>query len=385
MKIGITCYPTYGGSGVVATELGIELAKRGHDVHFITSAVPFRLNMFTDHIYFHEVDVMTYPVFDHSPYSLALSARMAEVAEFEDLDLLHVHYAIPHAPAAYLAKQMVKKNNRLKELKIVTTLHGTDITLLSMDRSFLNLIKFSIDESDGTTAVSKYLRNKTYSEIRPNRSIQVFHNFVDTDKYKPREDHHDICSGFLHRIAPHREKILMHISNFRPVKRVQDVVKIFELVRKEIDSKLVLIGDGPERNTINALVRDLNLESDVIFLGKQEAVADILCSADVFLLPSETESFGLAALEAMSAGVPVVTTNVGGLPEVNIQGVTGYLENLGDVEAMAKDGIKILVNPDLQSRLSAQARQRVMDNFRTEKVVAQYEFYYQQVLENLIR
>lgn len=385
MKIGITCYPTYGGSGVVATELGIEMAQRGHDVHFITSAVPFRLNRFADHIYFHEVDAMMYPVFEHSPYALALAARMAEVAEFEDLDLLHVHYAIPHAPAAYLARQIVKKNNRLKELNIITTLHGTDITLLSMDRSFLNLIKFSIDESDGVTAVSKYLRNKTYSEIRPSRSIQVFHNFVDTEKYRPRDNRHEICSGFLRRIAPNNEKIIMHISNFRPVKRVQDVIQVFRKVRESVNARLVLVGDGPERNNIGQLIRELHLDDQVIFLGKQEAVADILCTADVFLLPSETESFGLAALEAMSAGVPVVTTNVGGLPEVNIQGVTGYLENLGDTEAMAEDVIKILENPDLRKKLSEQARQRVINHFTTDKIVSQYEHYYHQVLEGSLR
>lgn len=380
MKIGITCYPTYGGSGVVATELGIELAKRGHDIHFITSDIPFRLSGFREHIYFHAVEVMTYPVIDQSPYALTLAARMAEVAEFEDLDLLHVHYAIPHAPSAYLAKQIIKKNNRLKELKTVTTLHGTDITLLGLDRSFLNLIKFSIDESDGTTAVSKYLRNRTYSEFKPNRKIEVIHNFIDTEKYKPQPDR-DPCGGFLHKIAPNHEKIIMHTSNFRPLKRVADVVKIFAKVRETVDSKLILVGDGPERYAIEQLVRELKLETDTFFLGKQEAVSDLVSSADVFLLPSESESFGLAALEAMSSGVPAVTTNVGGLPEINIHGETGYLEKLGDVDAMAGDIVKILSDDGLRRTLGDQARQRVIENFGTDKIVKQYQDYYESVLQ----
>ena len=376
MKIGVTCYPTYGGSGVLATELGIEMAKRGHDIHFITSDVPFRLQTFNEHLFFHGVEVMTYPVFDHSPYSLALSARMAEIAEMEDLDILHVHYAIPHAPAAYLAKQMVRKNKRLKDLKIITTLHGTDITLLSMDRSFQNLIRFSIDESDGTTAVSKYLRNKTYAEIHPSQTIKVIHNFVDPEKYKPRSPDKPICSSFINRIAPAGEKILMHISNFRPIKRVPDILKVFEMTRSAVKSKLVLIGDGPERNLVSQMAKDLNIDHDVIFLGKLDAVSDIICMADVFLLLSETESFGLAALEAMSAGVPVVTTDVGGLPEVNIQGVTGYLEPLGQIDSAARDVIKILSNDELREKIGMHARQRVLDHFTTDKIVSQYEDYY---------
>jgi N-acetyl-alpha-D-glucosaminyl L-malate synthase BshA len=381
MKIGITCYPTYGGSGVLATELGIELAKRGHDIHFITSDVPFRLQEFTERIYFHAVDVMTYPVFEYSPYALSLAARMAEVAEFEDIDILHVHYAIPHAPAAYLAKQMVKKNNRLKELKIVTTLHGTDITLLGMDRSYLNLIKFSIDESDGTTAVSKYLRNRTYSEFRPNRKIEVIHNFIDTEKYRPRQEHERGCNRFVQRIAPSGQKILMHTSNFRPLKRVPDVVRIFANVRKEIDARLVLVGDGPERHKVEETIRELGVEKDAVLLGKQEAIADLICSSDVFLLPSESESFGLAALEAMSSGVPVVTSNAGGLPEVNIHGETGFLENVGDVDAMTTDTLKILTDDTLRRALAANARQRVLDNFTTDRIVQRYLEHYQNVLE----
>lgn len=381
MKIGITCYPTYGGSGVVATELGIELAKRGHDVHFITSDIPFRLASFTEHIYFHAVEVMTYPVFEHSPYSLSLAARMAEVAEFEDLDLLHVHYAIPHAPSAYLAKQMIKKNNRLKELKIVTTLHGTDITLLGMDRSFLNLIKFSIDESDGTTAVSKYLRNRTYSEFKPNRKIEVIHNFIDTEKYQPADDKTSPCNKFRTRLAPHKEKIMMHTSNFRPLKRVPDVVKIFAKVRSEIPTKLVLVGDGPERYNAEQLARELKVENDVLFLGKQEAVSDLIRLADVFLLPSESESFGLSALEAMSSGVPVISTAIGGLPELNIHGETGFLEKLGDVDSMADDAIKILSDSKLAAQLGANARRRALENFGTDKIVNTYIDYYQRVLE----
>ncbi|MCK6541348.1 N-acetyl-alpha-D-glucosaminyl L-malate synthase BshA [bacterium] len=381
MKIGVTCYPTYGGSGVVATELGIELAKRGHDIHFITSDIPFRLNTFRDRIYFHAVEVMNYPVFDHSPYSLSLAARMAEVAEFEDLDLLHVHYAIPHAPSAYLAKQIIRKNNRIKDLKTVTTLHGTDITLLGMDRSFLNLIKFSIDESDGTTSVSKYLRNRTYGEFKPNRKIEVIPNFVDTEKYRPHDKPEDSSHGFLSRITPNHEKLIMHISNFRPVKRVGDVVKIFAKVRENINAKLLLIGDGPERRMCEQLVQDFGLDEHVVFLGKQEAVAELICCAHVFLLPSEEESFGLAALEAMAAGVPCVTSNAGGLSEVNIHNETGYLEKIGDVDAMAADVVKILTDQELYQRFRANARQRVVDNFGTDRVVQQYIDYYQKVIE----
>ncbi|MCB0833396.1 MAG: N-acetyl-alpha-D-glucosaminyl L-malate synthase BshA [Bacteroidetes bacterium] len=380
MKIGITCYPTYGGSGVLATELGIEMAKRGHDVHFITSDIPFRLAGFKEHLYFHAVDVMTYPVFEHAPYALSLAARMAEVAEFEDLDLLHVHYAIPHAPSAYLAKQIVRKNNRMKDLKIITTLHGTDITLLAMDRSYLNLIKFSIDESDGTTAVSKYLRNHTYSEIKPNRKIEVIHNFVDVEKYSPR--HTDAsCDSFLHRLAPQGEKILMHTSNFRPLKKVGDVVRIFAKVRESVRSKLVLVGDGPDRYNSEQLARQLKVEDDVVFLGKQEGIADLMSHADVFLLPSESESFGLAALEAMSCGVPVVTSDVGGLPEVNIAGETGFLHAVGDVDGMAKSAAAILADDTLAQRLGEGARQRVIDNFGTDAIVENYLKYYQRILQ----
>lgn len=381
MKIGITCYPTYGGSGVLATELGIELAKRGNEIHFIASDMPFRLAGFRDRVYFHAVDVMTYPVFEHAPYALSLAARMAEVAEFEDLDLLHVHYAIPHAPSAYLAKQMVKKNNRLRELKIVTTLHGTDITLLGMDRSFLNLIKFSIDESDGTTAVSKYLRNRTYSEFRPNRKIEVIHNFVDVEKYKPEAAEETSCNRFVHRLAPGDEKIIMHTSNFRPVKRVPDVVRVFDQVRRSIKAKLVLVGDGPERYNVEQLIRELKLEEDAVLLGKQDALNELLGCADVFLLPSETESFGLAALEAMSAGVPVVTTNVGGLPEINVHGETGYLENVGDIDALARDVLAILSDNRLAKTMGQNARERVLANFTTDRVVPQYMEYYERVLQ----
>ncbi len=380
MKIGITCYATYGGSGVVATELGIALAKLGHDVHFITSDVPFRLQAFAERIYFHAVDVMTYAVFDHTPYALALAARMAEVAEFEDLDLLHVHYAIPHAPAAYLAKQIVKKNNRMKDLKIVTTLHGTDITLLGMDRSFLSLIQFSIDQSDGTTAVSKYLRNRTYAEFRPQRKIEVIQNFVDTNKYQPRVKS-EMCSHFLQRLAPKGEKILMHTSNFRPVKRVPDVVRIFAQVRKEIDCRLVLIGDGPDRHRVEELARELEVEKDIVLLGKQEVVADLLCSADVFLLPSESESFGLAALEALSCGVPAVTSDAGGLSEVVTQGETGFCEPVGNVDAMTQRVLTILTDKELHGMMARKARERVLENFTTEKVVDRYVAYYQAVLE----
>ncbi|HNC47768.1 MAG TPA: N-acetyl-alpha-D-glucosaminyl L-malate synthase BshA, partial [bacterium] len=288
---------------------------------------------------------------------------------------------IPHAPSAYLAKQIIRKNNRIKDLKTVTTLHGTDITLLGMDRSFLNLIKFSIDESDGTTSVSKYLRNRTYGEFKPNRKIEVIPNFVDTEKYRPHDKPEDSSHGFLSRITPNHEKLIMHISNFRPVKRVGDVVKIFAKVRENINAKLLLIGDGPERRMCEQLVQDFGLDEHVVFLGKQEAVAELICCAHVFLLPSEEESFGLAALEAMAAGVPCVTSNAGGLSEVNIHNETGYLEKIGDVDAMAADVVKILTDQDVYQRFRANARQRVVDNFGTDRVVQQYIDYYQKVIE----
>lgn len=380
MKIGITCYPTYGGSGVVATELGLELAKQGHDVHFISYAIPFRLSAFSERVHYHEVEMTTYALFDYVPYSLSLAAKMAEVAEFEDLDVLHVHYAIPHAPSAYLAKQMIRKNQRLKELRIVTTLHGTDITLLGRDRLYLNLIKFSIEESDGATAVSKYLRNRTYSEFKVNGKIEVIPNFIDTERYNKIEGHESRCESFLHKVAHQGEKIITHTSNFRPVKRIADVISVFAKVRESVPSKLILIGDGPDRSNAERLCRELGVCEDTVFLGKQENVIDFLALSDVFLLPSESESFGLAALEAMSCKTPVVATNTGGIPEVVIHEENGFLADVGDINAMADGVTRILKDEKLGSQMAESARQRAMTYFDIRKIIPQYESFYEQVL-----
>ncbi|HEX4076079.1 MAG TPA: N-acetyl-alpha-D-glucosaminyl L-malate synthase BshA, partial [Candidatus Acidoferrales bacterium] len=314
MKIGITCYPTYGGSGVVATELGLELAMRGHEVHFISYAMPIRLSGTSERIWFHEVEVTTYPLFDHPPYTLALATKMAEVAEEASLDLLHVHYAIPHSVSALLARMMAAP----RRLPFITTLHGTDITLVGNDRSYLPITRFSIEQSDGVTAISHYLRDRTLSEFEVKRPIEVIPNFVNCDLYKRTDDPEARA-----RWAPEGEPILMHLSNFRPVKRVTDVVEIFALVREKIPAKLIMIGDGPDRGAAEYIVRKKRLTKDVFFLGKQDHVQEKLGLADLFLLPSDSESFGLAALEAMACQVPVLATNVGGLPEVVTHGIDG--------------------------------------------------------------
>ncbi|MCF8431864.1 MAG: N-acetyl-alpha-D-glucosaminyl L-malate synthase BshA, partial [Melioribacteraceae bacterium] len=305
MKIGITCYPTYGGSGVVATELGKELANIGHEVHFISYALPHRLKAFVENIYFHEVEISSYPLFEHQLYGLSLTSKMLEVIEFENLDILHVHYAIPHATSAYLAKQIVKKNGG--NLKFITTLHGTDITLAGLEPSFLPLVKFSIEESDGVTAVSRFLKEKTLTNYHIEKEIEVIPNFIDTDIYKPIG-----CPDFLRHIAPNGEKLLVHTSNFRPVKRVPDAIRILSEVRKQIPAKLLLIGDGPDRSECERLSRELGLQKEVIFLGKQDSIVEILSGCDIFLMPSQSESFGLSALEAMACGLPVVSSSVGG-------------------------------------------------------------------------
>ncbi|HED37250.1 MAG TPA: N-acetyl-alpha-D-glucosaminyl L-malate synthase BshA, partial [Ignavibacteria bacterium] len=305
MKIGITCYPTYGGSGVIATELGKALALRGYEVHFISYALPFRLTNFIENVVFHEVEMCSYPLFEFPLYSLALASKMVEVAEFEKLDLLHVHYAIPHATSAYLAKQMLKDK---RELKIITTLHGTDITLVGLEPSFLPLVKFSIEQSDGVTAVSRFLKEKTITNYNIDKDIRVIPNFIDTNLYKPVKD-----GNFRDHLAPKGEKLLVHTSNFRVVKRVTDTIRIFDIVRKEIPSRLILVGDGPDRSECERLCRELHLVDLVKFLGKQDGLVEILNAADLFLIPSQSESFGLAALEAMACGIPVVSSSVGGL------------------------------------------------------------------------
>ena len=371
MKIGITCYPTYGGSGVVATELGMELAARGHEIHFISYAVPTRLNPATDRIYFHEVEVTSYPLFDHPPYTLALAVKMAEVAESAQLDLLHVHYAIPHSVSALLARSMAAP----RRLPFITTLHGTDITLVGSDRSYLPITRFSIDQSDGVTAISNYLRDQTIKEFDTRRPIEVIRNFVNCDLYCRPADQRRRGEW-----APNGEPLLMHLSNFRPVKRITDAIEIFSLVRQKMPAKFVLIGDGPDRGVAEHLVRSKKLTRDVFFLGKQDHIHEFLGLADLFLLPSDLESFGLAALEAMACEVPVVATNVGGVPEVVTDGVDGYLVPPRDVAAAAKFAIQILSRADRGREMGKQARINARKKFCSNDVIPLYEAYYQKVL-----
>jgi L-malate glycosyltransferase len=374
MKIGITCYPTYGGSGVVATELGKALASRGHEIHFISYAMPQRLTNFIENIYFHEVEISSYPLFEFQLYTLALTSKIVEVFQYEKLDLVHVHYAIPHAVSGYLAREILKKNNH--KLRVVTTLHGTDITLVGLEPSFLPLVKFSIEESCGVTAVSRFLKEKTITNYNIQKDIDVIYNFIDTELYKPRED-----NNFRERIAPKGEKILIHTSNFRQVKRVPDVIKIFEKVRKEISSKLILIGDGPDRSECESLTRELELQNDVHFLGKQDGLAEILSASDLFLMPSQSESFGLAALEAMSCGIPTISTSVGGLPELNIHNETGYIAEIGDIDRMAKYSLELLYNEKKYQQFSINARNRTLKYFDKKLIVPQYEEYYKKILD----
>ena len=373
MKIGITCYPTYGGSGVVATDLGIELAARGHEVHFISYAVPIRLNTGAENIHFHEVEVTTYPLFDHPPYTLALATKMTEVAECVGLDLLHVHYAIPHSVSALLARMMLAP----RKLPFITTLHGTDITLVGNDRSYLPITRFSIEQSDGVTAISNYLRDRTIREFEVKKPIEVIPNFVNCDFYKRCDD-----SGLRAKWAPNGEPILMHLSNFRPVKRVTDAIEIFALVRQKMPAKLVLVGDGPDRGAAEYIVRKKKLQKDVLFLGKQDRVQEKLGVADLFLLPSDLESFGLAALEAMACEVPVVATRVGGIPEVVTHGVDGYLVEPRDVDAAAKYAIEILSRPDRGRAMGQQARIDARKRYCANDVIPKYEEYYEKVLNS---
>jgi len=370
MKIGITCYPTYGGSGVVATELGIELAARGHEIHFISYAPPIRLTT-SERIHFHEVEVSSYPLFDHPPYALALAVAMLDVAESANLDLLHVHYAIPHSVSALLARAMAAP----RKLPFITTLHGTDITLVGSNRSYLPITKFSIEQSDGVTAISKYLRQVTLDEFDVRNPIEVIPNFVNCDLYcrNPNQAERE-------RWAPKGEPILMHLSNFRPVKRITDVVEIFALVREKMPAKLVLVGDGPDRGAAEWLVRQKCLGRDVHFLGKQDKVFELLGLADLFLLPSDLESFGLAALEAMACEVPVVASFTGGLPEVLEHGVDGYLVPPRDVQAATKFALQILSLPDRGRAMGQTARINAKKKFCANDVIPIYEAYYQKVL-----
>jgi len=373
MKIGITCYPTYGGSGAVATELGVALARRGHEVHFITYAYPFRLRGYTERVYYHEVDTASgrYPLFDHFPYSLALASKQHAVALEEGLDLLHVHYAIPHATTAYLAREMLRG---VRDLKVVTTLHGTDITLVGQEVSFYGITKFSIEQSDAVTAVSRYLRDETIRAFGIKNDVRVIPNFVCRGEYRPGG-----VPGCRDGLAPVGHRIIAHASNFREVKRVRDVVRIFARIRRVVPSTLLMIGDGPDRGDAEREARELEVEQDVSFLGRIEAVAELFQASDLFLLPSQSESFGLAALEAMACGVPVVASRTGGLPELIEDGVNGVLEPPGSVEAMARRAIDLLRDPE-RHRVMAEAAARRADMFRANEIVPQYERLYAEVL-----
>ncbi len=373
MKIGISCYPTYGGSGAVATELGLKLAERGCEIHFISYAQPFRLDGFRERVYFHEVELADYPLFDHPPYTLALAVAIHDAARQYDLDLIHAHYAIPHAASAWIAREMLLPE---KDLKVVTTLHGTDITLVGQHPSFQAITRFSILRSHGLTAVSEYLKGETERNFDTgDRPIEVIPNFIDTDRYR-REG--KPCHRS--RLADEGERILMHISNFRPVKRVFDLVEVFARVQESVPSRLVLVGDGPERSRAAKRAEELGIMDRVVFLGKHQSVEELLACADLFLLPSESESFGLAALEAMACGVPVVASRVGGLPEVVAHGETGYLLPVGDVDGMAEASVGILEDEELWARLSRAGRERAVHEFSGEKIVPRYEALYKEVL-----
>ena len=372
MNIGIACYPTYGGSGVVAAELGKALAMRGHRIHFISYAMPIRLDGFMENIFYHEVEISNYPVFDFPLYTPALASKIVEVAKFEHLDILHAHYAIPHATSAYLAKQMLGDGS----LKIVTTLHGTDITLVGLEPSYLPVMKFSIEQSDGVTAVSRFLKEKTITNYGIDKEIEVIPNFIDPEKYR-RVD----AAKLRQTLAPDGEKILTHISNFRQVKRVPDVVRIFHEVRKRVPSKLVLIGDGPDRSNCEVLARELGIFEHVKFLGKQNELVPLLSASDVFLIPSQSESFGLSALEAMACEVPVISSSVGGLPELVLHGQTGYIAEIGDIDRMAKYAVELLVNDQRYRLFAAASRARAIGMFTDAKIIDQHEAYYRRVLE----
>jgi len=375
MKIGITCYPTYGGSGAVATELGLELARRGHEIHFISYAQPFRLTHFHEGVFFHEVEVNRYPLFEYPPYSLALAVTMHEVVCREGLELLHVHYAIPHATAGWIARDMLRASGG--DVKLVTTLHGTDITLVGQDPSYWSITKFSIEKSDRLTAVSEWLRERTLVDFECDRcAIDVIPNFIDPDRYDRELYHHGRAA-----LAPPDEKIVMHISNFRAVKRVPDIIDVFHRINAEVPSRLILVGDGPERPRAEDLAEELGIGDRVLFLGKFESVAELLACADLFLLPSEQESFGLVALEAQASGVPVVGTSDTGLAEVVQHGVTGSLHAVGDVEGMAEASIELLRDSALWTRRSEAARARAVEHYAAERVIPRYEELYRRVLD----
>jgi L-malate glycosyltransferase len=371
VRIGITCYPTYGGSGIVATELGIELAERGHEVHFISYALPLRLNKPLSNIQFHEVEVSTYPLFDHPPYALALAVKMAEIAETKGLDLLHCHYAIPHSVSAFLAKSMLHS----RRLPVVTTLHGTDITLVGSDRSYLPITRFSIDQSDGVTAVSRFLKEATVNIIGAKSDIEVIYNFVNCEKYKASTN-----QQMKERFAPDGQNILIHVSNFRAVKRPADVINIFSRVQAELPSVLLMVGDGPERSRAEWLAHNNGIEEKVHFLGKQDNIEELIGISDLLLLPSETESFGLVALEAMACEVPVVASRVGGLPEVITDGAEGFLVEPRDVARMAFCALEILKDKSRRREMGKRARETAQSRFCSTKIIPVYENFYRRVL-----
>ena len=373
MKIGIVCYPTFGGSGVVATELGMGLARKGHEVHFITYRRPARLTTFQANVFYHEVTGEDYPLFEYPPYDTALASKLVEVVKYENLDLLHVHYAIPHATVAYMAKKILLQEGRY--IPVIVTLHGTDITLVGENAAFKPVVEFAINKSDGVTAVSNFLREKTLKQFKVENEIKVIYNFVDFERFrKINKDH------FKRAIAPNGERILTHISNFRKVKRVEDVIRVFQKVYEKVPSKLMLIGDGPERRHAEDLCREIGLCHEVRFLGKQDAVEELLAISDLFLIPSESESFGLAALEAMACEVPVLSSNAGGLTEVNIHGETGFISKIGDVDDMAANAISILADEKVLQKFRANALKQA-ERFDIKHVLPQYEAYYQEILE----
>lgn len=371
MKIGIVCYPTFGGSGVVATELGKALATVGHQVHFITYSQPSRLDFFNENIFYHEVIIPSYPLFQYAPYESALSSAMVNVVKYHKLDVLHVHYAIPHASSAYLAKQILRTQGI--HIPIITTLHGTDITLVGKDKSYEPVITFSINESDGVTAVSDYLKKETYQYFPITKEIEVIPNFIDLERFRRQQKDH-----FKLAICPNGEKLVVHTSNFRKVKRIDDVVLMFDKLRNLVPSKLLLVGDGPERNRIETLCRELDLMGYVRFLGKLDAIEEVLSVADLFVMPSESESFGLAALEALACEVPIITSNAGGLPELNVQGVTGFMSNIGDVADMVKNATYVLQDENLP-RFKANALARAKE-FDLKNILPHYENFYKKVI-----
>ncbi len=371
MRIAIVCYPTHGGSGVVASELALGLAERGHEIHIVSYATPFRLRSFSQNVFIHEVEVASYPLFKYPPYALSLSTKLADIDEEYNLDLIHAHYAVPHAASAFLAKSILRK----EKLKIVTTLHGTDITLVGADKSFYRVIKFSIEESDGVTAVSNFLKNRTIKEFNIEKDIRVIYNFIDTNRCS---DSFTDCNK--EKYAPNGEKILMHASNFRPVKRVSDVVRIFAKVQEKIPAKLLLVGEGPERLFVQQLVKEMNLTDHVWFLGQQDYIEHVLSCSDLFILPTEQESFGLVALEAHACSVPVVGAATGGLPEVVKDGETGFLLPVGEIAQMAQKSLELLTDDKLNQAFRKNAKKRAVTCFDRELIIPQYEAYYEEIL-----